>query len=54
LIAVAALALASGMAAAQSSGTMYGNVDLGVLSQNHAPAGTSSTTLANGGISPSI
>lgn len=42
------------MAAAQSSVTIYGNVDLGVLTQNHAPATASSTTLANGGISPSI
>jgi predicted porin len=54
LIAVAALALVSGMAAAQSSVTIYGNVDLGLLTQNHAPAGASSTSLANGGISPSI
>ncbi len=54
LIAVAALALVSGMAAAQSAVTIYGNVDIGVLTQNHAPAGTASTTLANGGISPSI
>lgn len=54
LIAVAALALVSGMAAAQSAVTIYGNVDLGVLTKNHASAGTSSTTLANGGISPSF
>lgn len=54
LIAVAALALVSGMAAAQSAVTVYGNVDLGVLTQNHAAAGASSTSLANGGISPSI
>jgi predicted porin len=54
LIAVAALALVSGMAAAQSSVTIYGNVDVGVLTQNHAPANASSTSLANGGISPSI
>ncbi len=54
LIAVAALVLVSGMAAAQSAVTVYGNVDLGVLTQNHAPAGTASTTLANGGIAPSI
>ncbi|NMM37478.1 MAG: porin [Glaciimonas sp.] len=42
------------MAAAQSSVTVYGNLDVGVLTQNHAPAGTASTTMANGGISPSI
>jgi predicted porin len=54
LIAVAALALVSGMAAAQSSVTIYGNVDVGVLTQNHAAANASSTTIANGGISPSI
>ncbi|MEO5659211.1 MAG: porin [Polaromonas sp.] len=54
LIALAALTLTSGMAAAQSSVTVYGTVDLGVLTQNHAPAGGSSTTIANGGISPSI
>ena len=53
-VAAAALALACGMAAAQTAVTVYGNVDLGVLAQNHAPAGTSSTTMANGGISPSI
>lgn len=54
LIAVAALALVSGMAAAQSAVTVYGNVDLGILTHNHAQAGAASTTLANGGISPSI
>ncbi len=54
LIALAALALVSGMAAAQSSVTVYGNVDIGVLTQNHAPAGGSSTIIASGGISPSI
>jgi predicted porin len=54
LIAVAALALVSGMAAAQSSVTIYGNVDVGVLTQNHAPANAASTSVANGGISPSI
>lgn len=53
LIAVAALALVSGMAAAQSAVTMYGNVDVGVLTQNHAAPGPA-TTMANGGISPSI
>ncbi|CAN5515572.1 porin [soil metagenome] len=54
LIALAALALVSGMANAQSSVTIYGNVDIGVLTQNHVPASGSSTTVANGGISPSI
>lgn len=51
---VAALVLASGMAAAQSAVTVYGNIDLGVLAQNHAPAGGSLTSMANGGIAPSI
>ncbi len=54
LIALAALTLISGMAAAQSNVTLYGNVDLGVLVQNHAPGGGSTTSIANGGISPSI
>jgi predicted porin len=61
LIAVAALALVSGMAAAQSSVTIYGNVDVGLLTQNRSAdtlANTTddgrATTLANGGISPSI
>lgn len=55
LIALAALTLVSGMAAAQSSVTVYGNVDVGVLTQNHPTiAGGSKTTMANGGISPSI
>lgn len=54
LMAGAALALVSGMAAAQSAVTVYGNLDVGVLTQNHAPAGTASTTMASGGISPSI
>ncbi|WP_025916128.1 porin [Herminiimonas sp. CN] len=48
------MALVSGMAAAQSAVTVYGNIDVGVLTQNHASAGTASTTMANGGISPSI
>ncbi len=54
LIALAALALVSSMASAQSTVTMYGNIDIGVLTQNNAPAGGSSTSIANGGISPSI
>jgi len=54
LIALAAATLVSGLAMAQSSVTVYGTVDVGLLTQNHAPAGTSKTTVANGGISPSI
>ncbi|MDP3844184.1 MAG: porin [Oxalobacteraceae bacterium] len=54
LIAGAALALVSGMAAAQSAVTVYGNLDVGVLTRNHAPDGTPSTTMANGGITPSV
>ncbi|BDT68411.1 outer membrane porin protein 32 [Comamonadaceae bacterium OS-1] len=51
LIAAAALTLVSTLAAAQSSVTVYGNVDLGVLTQNHA---ANKTQLYNGGISPSV
>ena len=54
LLALAVLALLSGAAAAQSAVVLYGNVDLGLLTQNHSPAGGSSTSIANGGISPSI
>lgn len=54
LIAGTALALVSGFVAAQTSTTVYGNLDLGLLTQNHALAGASSASLANGGISPSI
>lgn len=54
LLAVASLTLISGFAAAQTSVTIYGNVDLGILTQNHAPTTAASTTMANGGISPSI
>lgn len=54
LIALAALALVSGMASAQSSVTVYGNIDVGLLTQNNVPAGGSTTTMANGGIAPSI
>ena len=53
LIAVAALALVSGAAMAQSSVTVYGNVDLGLLTQSNVKA-NESTELYNGGISPSI
>ena len=51
---LAVLALISGAAAAQSAVVLYGNVDLGLLTQNHSPAGGSSTSIANGGSSPSI
>jgi predicted porin len=55
IIAVAVLALVSGAAAADGSNvTIYGNVDLGLLSQNHVAAGAPKNTVANGGISPSI
>jgi predicted porin len=52
LIAVAALVLISGTAMAQSSVTIYGNIDLGLLTSSHV--GTDSTQVYNGGISPSI
>ncbi len=51
LIAAAALTLVASLAAAQSSVTVYGTVDLGLLTQNHA---TNKTQVYNGGISPSI
>lgn len=54
LVAVAALALVSGAAMAQSSVTVYGNIDLGLLFQNNAAPTVSSPQLYNGGISPSI
>jgi predicted porin len=55
IIAVAVLALVSGSAAADGSNvTIYGNVDLGLMSQNHVAAGAPKNTVANGGISPSI
>lgn len=54
LIAGAVLTLASGLAAAQSAVTMYGILDAGILTRNHAPAGSASTTMASSGISPSI
>lgn len=53
LIAVTALALVSGAAMAQSSVTVYGNIDLGLLTQSNVKANESSE-LYNGGISPSI
>jgi predicted porin len=54
IMAMTALALISGAAAAQSSVTVYGNVDLGLLWQNHAAPSVSSTQVYNGGIAPSI
>lgn len=51
VLALAVLGLVSGLAAAQSSVTVYGTVDLGLLTQNHA---TNKTQLYNGGIAPSI
>lgn len=53
LMALASLALVSGWAAAQSSVTVYGMVDLGLLSTNKSAAG-STTSLHSGGIAPSI
>ncbi|WP_317203309.1 porin [Janthinobacterium sp.] len=53
-IAAAVLALVSSLAAAQSNVTLYGIVDLGVLSQSHAAPGAATTSIASGGISPSI
>lgn len=54
IIAAAVLTLVSGLAAAQSNVTIYGNVDIGVQTQNNTPVGAAKTTVANGGISPSI
>lgn len=54
LIAVAALTLVSGVTSAQSSVTVYGILDVGLLTQNHAPTGAASTNMANGGIAMSI
>lgn len=53
LVAVVALALVSGAALAQSTVTIYGNIDLGLLTQNNVQT-TDTTQLYNGGISPSI
>lgn len=52
LAAMAALSLACGVASAQSTATVYGTIDIGLLTQNNAPAGGSSTQLASGGLSP--
>jgi predicted porin len=54
LLAVAALALVSGAASAQSSVTIYGNLDAGLLFQNNKGPAVASPQLYNGGISPSI
>jgi len=53
-VAMAALALVGGAAAAQSSVTVYGNIDLGLLWQNNAAPTVSSPQVYNGGIAPSI
>lgn len=53
LIALSALALVCGAVQAQSNVTLYGNIDLGLLTQNNVTA-NDSTELFNGGISPSI
>jgi predicted porin len=54
ILAAAVLTLVSGLATAQSNVTMYGIVDLGVLTQNHAAAGAAKNSVASGGIAPSI
>lgn len=54
LIALASLALVSGLAAAQSSVTLYGIMDIGLLTSNKSAAGGSTTSMASGGIAPSI
>ena len=54
IVALAALALVSGAAMAQSNVTIYGAIDLGLLVQNNEGPGVASTQLYNGGISPSI
>lgn len=54
LIAGAVLTLISGVAAAQNAVTVYGVLDAGILTRNHAPADSASTTMASSGISPSI
>lgn len=52
---VAILGSAAGVASAQSSVTLYGTIDAGVLYQNHAATGSGSQVqLATGGIAPSI
>lgn len=51
LLALSALTLACGAVQAQSSVTVYGSIDLGLLVQSNAGNGT--TQLYNGGIAPS-
>lgn len=53
LAAMVALSLAGGVAAAQSTVTVYGAIDIGLLTQNNASAGVPSPQLASGGVSPS-
>lgn len=53
-MALASLALVSGWASAQSSVTVYGIVDVGLLTQNHSAAGGTTSSLVSGGIAPSI
>jgi predicted porin len=53
LIALSTLVLASSAVLAQSNVTLYGNIDLGLLTQSNVKANESSE-LYNGGISPSI
>jgi predicted porin len=57
LLALAALATMSGLAAAQSAVTVYGTLDLGVSSSNSKVTGNTAGTkneLANGTIAPSV
>ena len=54
IMASAVLTLVSGLAAAQSNVTMYGIVDVGVLTQNNVAAGAAKSRVASGGIAPSI
>lgn len=54
LIAGAALALISSMAAAQTTTSLYGILDIGLTTRNHAPPGSPATSVDNGGLSPSI
>lgn len=54
LTALAALAMFSGAALAQSSVTIYGIVDLGLLFQNNAAPTVASPQVYSGGIAPSI
>lgn len=53
LAATAVLSLVCAAASAQSGVTIYGAIDIGLLTQSNAPVGTASTQLATGGITPS-